>query len=212
MATCVSYPKSGRTWLRVMLLDLGINIRFTHLDTGADDNSWGRRLSDLDFPHTEDDKIIFLHRDPRDTVTSFFYEMTRRQRPNLRRTLKYWVQKRLPPKDLSDFVRSERFGIEKVIMFNLRCAENLNGLFIAYEAMREREASGYYRKSYLRPRDRADANSYKVRRGKVGGWRDEMSEDAQEYSNSMLTRYRYFERIEALTARQGMGYMAGLAR
>ena len=67
-SVCVSYPKSGRTWLRVLMADLRVSMGFTHLDAGADKKSWGKRHSNLRTPKVSQRKIIFLHRDPRDTV------------------------------------------------------------------------------------------------------------------------------------------------
>src|SRR5699024_8200743 len=68
---------------------------------------------------------------------SFFHDMTKRQRRRLKRRLKYFLQRRMPPSDLASFIRSDRFGIEKVAIFNLRCAENLDALFISYESLQE---------------------------------------------------------------------------
>lgn len=235
MAVCVSYPKSGRTWLRTMLGELGISMEFTHLDTGANSSAWGKPLRKLCTPQVEDKKIVFLHRDPRDTVVSFFHEATLRQKHNLRRSVKYWIQNRTPPREMDKFVRSDRFGIEKVIVFNLRCAENLDALPIAYEDLRSdtirllstivsyvgeplpeslirevvennkfarmqaREARNEYKGKALQARDLSNKNSFKVRRGKVGGWADELDLDTQSYANMMLDKYRYFDRIRELT-------------
>jgi len=44
----------------------------------------------------------------------------------------------------------------------------------SFETMRRREAQGFYQTSMLRPGDPAEPNSFKVRRGKVGGYRDEL--------------------------------------
>ena len=49
----VSFPKSGRTWVRVMLDSVNCKLRYTH------DGS--------DLP------LLFLHRDPRDTAVSGFF-------------------------------------------------------------------------------------------------------------------------------------------
>jgi hypothetical protein len=242
---CISYPKSGRTWLRVMLADLGVACDYTHLDTGADKPSWGRHYRELRPPAApEDARVLFLHRDPRDTVVSFFHEMTKRNRLAAGRALQFLVQGRIPPRTLGAFVRSPRYGIEKTIRFNLACAAGLPGLHVGYEAlrsdpaeqllrivrhfgsdapiervrsvvlansfekMRAKEASGAYGTYMLRPRDPADPDSYKVRRGKIGGWRDEMDRETQAFANAMLERYDYFEAMRA--ARHPAAGEAGL--
>jgi hypothetical protein len=44
--------------------------------------------------------------------------------------------------------------------------------FSAFDKLKQREAAGFYRSDNLRPGDVADPKSFKVRRGKVGGYRD----------------------------------------
>lgn len=44
----------------------------------------------------------------------------------------------------------------------------------AFDNLKQREAAGYYRSDNLQPGDAAEPNSFKVRRGKVGGHRDEL--------------------------------------
>lgn len=234
MNICISYPKSGRTWLRVMLSELGVACEYTHLGTGADKPSWGRHFGELEAPVApEGARVLFLHRDPRDTVVSFFHEMTKRNRLAAGRALQFLVQGRLPPRSMAAFVRSPRFGIEKTVRFNLACAAALPGLRVGYEAlradpveqlgrivahfgtpvaperiravveansfekMRAREASGVYGTHMLRPRDPGDPDSFKVRRGKIGGWRDEMDSQTQEFANGVLDRYGYFDVMNA---------------
>ena len=42
--------------------------------------------------------------------------------------------------------------------------------FAAFESMKERERSGFFRSEVLRPGDPNDEDSYKVRKGEVGGY------------------------------------------
>lgn len=231
---CISYPKSGRTWVRVMFEELGVPLAFTHLDTGHNSRSWGKRASKLKLPRSEADRTIFLHRDPRDTVVSYFYETTIRQKPDLSRAILYRLQGRSAPQTMPTLVRSSRFGIEKIIVFNLLCAEHLDALAVSYEALREntadqigrmldhmgasrsskqiaaavdnnnfakmhkREASGTYEQPQLEARDLSNRNSFKVRKGKIGGWRDEMDDETQRFVNCTLDEYRYFDRMREL--------------
>lgn len=48
--------------------------------------------------------------------------------------------------------------------------------FAAFENLRQKEATDFFGKRRLRPGDAGDPNSYKVRRGKVGGYRDYFDE------------------------------------
>jgi alcohol sulfotransferase len=49
--------------------------------------------------------------------------------------------------------------------------------FAAFDKMQKREADGFYQTKKLRPGDPAEPNSFKVRRGKVGGYKDELAAD-----------------------------------
>ena len=68
----VSFPKSGRTWVRVMLDSLSIKLRYTH---DGSDNSLGTHFNDLVPCQVDvtDRPLLFLHRDPRDTAVSGFF-------------------------------------------------------------------------------------------------------------------------------------------
>lgn len=46
--------------------------------------------------------------------------------------------------------------------------------FASFESLQEKERSGFFRTEKLQARDPADPASFKVRRGKVGGYRDEL--------------------------------------
>lgn len=228
---CISYPKSGRTWLRMILNSLEIDMEYSHLDTGADRKSWGKRFDELDIPSVTREKIVFLHRDPRDVVVSMFYEFTKRQLPILdqEQRKKYEARGLIPPLTLSEFVRSPRFGIEKTIIFNIACKEKLNAYTLSYEnlstnpleqlnkllqyleiyrpadqvnkaildnnfsSMRKREETGDIpdnMKGRLGPTDPSDINSYKVRKGIVGGWATEMDTETQNYADAIMEKYQ----------------------
>jgi len=73
----------------------------------------------------------------------------------------------------------------------------------SFAKMREREANGFYKTGILRPGNPADPDSFKVRKGKVGGWREEMDDDTQAFSEEILARYDYFDRMRKLTERRG---------
>jgi hypothetical protein len=63
-----------------------------------------------------------------------------------------------------------------------------------FERMHQREANGEYGRygTKLTPRDQADPESYKIRRGKSGGYVDYLSPDDVAYCNAMLERYGYW--------------------
>lgn len=216
----VSYPKSGRTWLRVMVarcLD-------RHLELGSDELLDLERLHDLDprvprilvthddSPHkklpeqVERDKrryrakrVVLLVRDPRDVVVSAYFEASRR-----RGTFEG---------SLGDFVFEPLGGIDTILMFYRAWAQATPQLsdilvvryedlrsdterelgrvlsflgfediaaqtitdavsFGAFENMQRLEREQKLDSFRLRAAEPEDPESFKVRRGKVGGFRD----------------------------------------
>lgn len=232
----VSAPKSGRTWLRVMLSGffqsgygipegelLGYDnlhhmnpriprIRFT--DDRYISSYTGNRDSKCDY---YDKKILMLVRDPRDIAVSNYHQWKHTVNPYKIRLHK------LPPGrskvSLFDYMMNEDYGIPRTVRFynlwqteldktrdhlvvryeDLRAApeETLRRIvaFIGCEAsdadiahalkyssldnMRKLEArndplSGSRR---LMPKDLANPEAFKARRGKVGGYRDYFTDD-----------------------------------
>ncbi len=231
----VSYGKSGRTWLRVMLS------RFYQLKFGLSENSFlefdnlkrrDRRIPSVFFTHGNyirsytnnwDNKadfygkrIILLVRDPRDVAVSQFFQWKHRMLP-WKKTINNY-----PPHgadvSLHDFVLNAQVGLPYII-------DNLNGwpqeldrladvLVIRYEDQRadpegvlgkivdfmntpgtpeeisgaveyaaydnmkklEKAQSTSASRKRLTPGNRSNPDSFKVRRAKVGGYRDYFDE------------------------------------
>jgi len=118
----ISYPKSGRTWMRFMLDAAGVCIRYDH--AGSENRlalpfeEIGGRITDW-----RDWRVVFMHRDPRDTVVSCYFQATRRVKE------KYAYRGRI-----ADFIRDPRYGIEKIARFNLHWLESA-GEFRDYTAL-----------------------------------------------------------------------------
>lgn len=235
-AVVVSHPKSGRTWLRVMLsryfqLRYGIperymlgfdnfhelderapRIFFTH-DTYLREYT-GNRDSKRDFFGK---KLVLLVRKPQDVAVSQFFQWKYRTRP-----IKKWLRE-YPEHgseiSLFDFVMNEGIGLPHIVDYMNRWAEALpdveNLLVVRYEDLRanpeaefrrvadfldgpaedaqvkgavefgsvsntramETKRSFWLSGSRLTPRDRKNPDSYKVRRAKVGGYRDYFDDD-----------------------------------
>ena len=77
-AVVLSYPKSGRTWLRAMLDELGIGVDYDHADANTlyhptEPFEIGR----VDAGRYGDKRVVFLQRDPRDVLVSSYFEATR---------------------------------------------------------------------------------------------------------------------------------------
>ena len=106
-AALISYPKSGRTWVRFMLNSAGIDLVYDH--AGAE-NRDGRRFEQIaTIPKRwRRWRVIFLFRDPRDTAVSSFFQASKRVKRSRRFS-----------GDLHQFIRDPRYGIEKIARFNL---------------------------------------------------------------------------------------------
>lgn len=148
----VSFPKSGRTWIRFMICKYFEAyfktevlpeeiffftkahkeipaISFTH--DGSSHKPVNLKKEDLSNEKSfyfDSRKVVLLSRDPRDTVVSYFHHATAR--------------KKMFEGNISEFIRSEQWGIEKNITFlNNWAAEidNPNLLFLRYEDMKTDE-------------------------------------------------------------------------
>jgi hypothetical protein len=120
----VSYPKSGRTWLRVVLREAGVPFAFTH---DRSSGSKARPFEELNLFHKQiyaGKPIVFLFRDPRDTAVSAYF----------------WESHRVDngyAGSMAEFIRDPLHSVEKIMRFNLAWLEqglNLPAFLpIAYE-------------------------------------------------------------------------------
>ena len=64
--------------------------------------------------------------------------------------------------------------------------------------MQQQEKQGVFARRYkkaLTPVDPENKESFKVRRGKVGGFKDYFSEQDLVFADQLLQRYDYFDRL-----------------
>jgi hypothetical protein len=231
----VSYPKSGRTWLRTLVgkalcdnfgLDEGLilgkfngdeapglpALSYTHDGCGY---SKHRHFTEIGTDKSEykKKKVILLVRDPRDVLVSFYLHLSRRS--DLYRG------------SLSEFVRDDHYGIRKIIAFynawhanldvpretlvlryeqmhadpegNLRATLAFIGTrdipdatikkaveFASFGNMKKLEGTQYFSNKKLRPGNAADAESWKVRRGVVGGYTEYLNAEDRRYVEDAL--------------------------
>jgi hypothetical protein len=231
----VSFGKSGRTWLRVMLsrfyqLKHGLSDRhligfdnlhlrnaaipkifFTH-DNYTKDYT-GNHDSKIDYAGR---KVVLLVRHPADVAVSQYHQWRHRMRPNKAVLNQYPDQEQ--DVGMFDFVVREPAGLAKVIDFMNGWAGEVgrsdNLLVVRYEDMRarpeqtlsrilafigtpgsepevheavefasfenmrrmEENSTFWLSGGRMRPKDRNNPESFKTRRGKVGGYRDYFNE------------------------------------
>lgn len=225
----ISFPKSGRTWLRVMLDDVGLRAIFSH---DGSDHVHRRSLTDLDPDKSRysSESVLLMVRDPRDTVVSGYFQVTRRLRIDAR--------------SISEILRDDRHGIQKICHFNLQwfaaghrinrfailtyeqmhkspmaalsavtrfsgmvLEERIAGLIASnrtFERMRAAESSGAFARRYgeiLLPRNQNDKESFKLRRGVVGGYPEYLSEVDLAYCQDILTKTDYWPHFRQAMSR-----------
>jgi alcohol sulfotransferase len=235
-ANCVvvSYPKSGRTWLRATLtfyfeeryrLDSPPLLEFANL------HYLDRRIPKIFFTHDGDPnarpeelgrdkspyrkkRVLLLARDPRDVCVSMYFHRKKRDQ-----------DLEVP---IFEFVNGEAGGLRTTIEFLNIWAEALPSIehwhCLSYEAMhaepekalsevlrffgeepdpraiavaierarfdklKAMEKGGAFGSGRLTPGDAEDSDSFKVRRGKVGGYTDYFDADQQKTLNDIVER------------------------
>jgi hypothetical protein len=233
----MSWGKSGRTWLRVMLS------RFYQQAYGMPDHSMlgfdnyhrrDSRIPSVLFTHGNylrdytgdwntrtdfyDKKVVMLVRDPRDVAVSQYFQWKYRMRPVKKKINRYPTHGADVP--VFDFVMNPNVGLPMIIDFFNIWAREIHKVaastivryedmrqdpqgavsqvleflgtpgseeqvkdavdYAAYENMKKLEEKRKFRFSGARmtPGDTANPQSFKVRRAKVGGYRDYF-DDAQ---------------------------------
>ncbi|MFV8817823.1 sulfotransferase domain-containing protein [Haliea sp. E17] len=243
----MSWGKSGRTWLRVMLsrayqLMGGIDERelldfdnlkkhdpalpavfFTHNNYLRDYTGNAESKE-----HFRGKRVVLLVRDPRDVAVSQFFQWQYRMRPNKKFINDY------PPHGADigvyDFVLERDAGLPRIIDYfngwaraipelgnvlvvryedmrsdpgtvlgkileftgNPASAEQIQQAvdFAAYDNMKKMEQEKFFKGSGARvkPGDKDNPQSFKVRKAKVGGYRDYFSDEQCEQLDAMVAR------------------------
>lgn len=236
----VSFPKSGRTWVRVFFAAYVARLTgrpfalapepapgvprlwFTHdrwehrMVSGWWGFIRGRRLIPPSARRSK--KIVLMVRDPRDVVVSLYFHLMKR--PNVFG----WKQQ-----PMSEMIRDPRFGIPRIVeimngwlrewggrpdfllMHYADCKADPAGRFrelleflgmnpvdetalehavefSRFENMQALEATGSFAERELSAGDRRDKDSFKARRGKVGGFRDYFDSGDLAFAATQLER------------------------
>ena len=245
----VSFPKCGRTWLKLMIAKVlsdhyGESLReaFISLPAVTLSLQLGRapeiRVTDFDhdcsgFIHghhyrvfLKDRKtryrakrVLFLVRDPKDVIVSLYFQATRRMQAF--------------EGSLSEFIRDDVMGIRKILavyqswlrnadvpvqfqviryedtranpLRTLRTAlamMNAQGIdeavmndavaYCRFENMKMLEAANFLENGILSPGDPRDPESFKVRRGQVGGYLQYLGEEDLAYIDQEMIRMKFF--------------------
>ena len=225
----VSYPRSGRTWLFLMLHELSIGPRFSH--GGQKRLHLGKPEPVCNItPDYQKNRVLFMLRDPRDLIVSHYHARVRKGKWN---------------GDLASFVRDPFYGIERILAFNLgwlRARDQFNDFAtlryedlrrnteaelvriigflgcripkpkavasavagLAFERMRQREQSGelYARYGPIFSAGSESDNGMAIRRGVIGSHVEEMAAADREFCEELLQRYDYFATVNRLIGGQ----------
>lgn len=234
----ISYPKSGRTWLRLMIgraITTHYNLQVNNLLglsqlaklhpaiprilVNHDDNPHMKTLKELTWdkrPYRHG-KVIFLARDPRDVLVSLYFHKSRRDHAftgtlsqfidapiggfdSILRFYQIWAHSMHVPKGFhliryEDLHNRPEAELEKLFTFmNLSdfssktIAEAV--AFARFDRMQKMEQQGQFQETNrLLPGNAADTESFKTRRGKVGGYSDYLSAAEIEELNGRMRRH-----------------------
>lgn len=243
--TVVSFGKSGRTWLRVMLSR--VYQRKYGLSTGSllsFDNFHRRNpaIPVVFFTHDNyvrdytgsqdvrsdygDRKVVLLVRHPADVTVSQFFQWRHRMKTRKIDLLEF--PERARDVSLYDFLMDPKSGLVRAIDFMNLWARDIpeleNFMVVRYEDLRadpggvlnrilrfmgteateaelqdaveygsvenmrkmEEKGSFWLSGGRMKPRDRANPDSYKVRRAKVGGYRDYFTDEQAAKIDELL--------------------------
>ena len=232
----LSFPKAGRTWLRVLVTQAllkhfglpaqplpaiarlsGLHSAIPRIVTRHDDNPHLHTPKELVHCKSEyaGRKVILVYRSLPDLAVSSYFQMTKRE-------------KRFTG-SISEFIRCPRGGVDSMLEFYNIWARNQHRpagfLLVRYEDlhadtlgelartlefigvsgvsretlawaveqssfdnMRKMELANAVDSKWLQPGDASDPESYKTRKGKVGGYVDYLSVDDIAYIENRVSR------------------------
>ena len=163
----------------------------------------------------KDKKVVLLSRDVKDTLVSAYFQATKRIKVfngpisefirsdlyGVSRILRFyniWFENHHVPKDLlfvtyEDLHRDTLATLESVMRFigpndiaGLDLEEAVE--YCTFQNLRKAEAENRFESNLLRPKETSDADSFKVRKGKVGNYLEYLSQNDIEYIDEMIRK------------------------
>jgi len=232
-ARVVSFPRSGRTWLRMMLHELAIDPKFVHVKSRPRLASPPARMCE-GIERYYSRQVLFLFRDPRDTAVSYYHHLLLKQGGEI-------------PGGISAFLREPTTGFERILAFNLGWIESYpkfrNFKAIRYEDMRmapaehlaaivrffgcgrsdsaqiaravtghtfdtmkQKERSGELHSRFGDRFTKSDTDDSRriVRRGAAAGNLDELSQADRAFCDDLMARYDYENRMNRAMAQASL--------
>lgn len=141
----ISYPKSGRTWLRYIFNLMSLDVVFSHAGHGTGgSHNIGRAFAGCK-KTVLGRKTLFLHRNVLDTCVSYYFQIHRTDLvPGAfdfeRKVDRLSREHRLPPRDIGEFVCHPIWGVENICRFNRAWLDYFSGrpdsLIVSYDQIR----------------------------------------------------------------------------
>jgi len=215
-ALCEQYHLPEKLFSNIYAVTTAAGIARTkknHDDTVINKVSTDYRELSEDKSFFKDKKIIFLSRDIKDIVVSSYFHMTKKakffegsmsefirsDRFGVKKVLRFyniWHANREVP---ADFLHISYEGLKadtaEVLSGTLKFlgAKNVEKrvidsavAFASFENMKQMERKKAIRSFEVRPADESDNDTFKVRRGVVGGYKDYLSDEDIRYIDAMV--------------------------
>lgn len=214
-AICEHYRYPGGPILDTYKLTKRLGVQrlyFGHDDASIGQGKHYRQLSTDKSPYQRT-KVILLVRDIKDTIVSCYFQATRRVlcfdgnisefvrsgQYGVRKILTFyniWFTNQDVPKAFMAVRYEDMYKAPHEVLKRVLSFMDLNEIhddtihnaveYANFRAMKRMEEKGYFKAPILRPKNVDDPESYKVRRGKVGGFSDYLSENDIAYVDGVV--------------------------
>jgi hypothetical protein len=205
----ISYPKSGRTWIKHILARYSSEATGTKIDgkyVATIDKKYNLAFTHYDFAVEGFSKFIYLYRHPLDVVVSFYYHLKYRENEDC--DINRCYDTKLPEclenykkygeikgKKLS--IRYDKIDAPTIValfrFLDVKIDEQYAGNLLKntdIEITRNMERAGAFDNAKaMRPADKFEEKSYKARRGKTGTYIDMLSYDQIINGYKMMKEY-----------------------
>ncbi len=228
----ISFPKSGRTGVRMMLAktiadaynrQLNLDMykmtllsRIPNINTDPRIGNYSVQMNkDVKITKTQKrKKIIFLVRDPKDVLVSYFFEWTKRRENKYNGTLSEFIREDFTLKRLIRFMnewmeekkrrndevllvkyedlhKDRQAQLKRMLDFaGIKASEAVitNVLeYTTFENMQKIEKECAFKGDHrLTATDAKDKDSFKMRKGKAGGYKEYLSSEDVDYINAEI--------------------------
>lgn len=214
-ALCQEFGLDEATMLDIDAITTSIGVggtRFSHDESEIKD---GQRFDQMETSKAEyaDSTVVLIVRDPRDVIVSCYFQATKRrhvfegplesfirdERYGIRKCAAFhriWSENQHVPQRFQlvryEEMRRDPAGALRSVLATLDIPELSSAAiqhavsFGEFDNMHQLESTGYFDDNILKPGNAADPESFKVRRGEIGGYRNYVSLPDVAYMNAII--------------------------